>query len=479
MAGTSAVGAHAVDLDSYRPERLDRLVVIVERGEPQQMGGSEPASYVFALSAARKVAGSISAYTGVDTTTPVEANAGANSATAATLLTAPSVTTVSNHRTIVAVYGLRSAASFTPGAGVTERADVTTSGTPSVAVSVTDRNLAAVGASGTTTATATVAGVSAVVTIALRPVTTVEQHRYVYSATGDTGDAVTTTTGTVLERTIALPGGVVLTKRAGGDVWSYPNIHGDVQAVANGAGVKQGVTLTYDPFGTPLAGSVDNVAGQTDYGWLGSHQRLGERATNLKPIINMGARPYNPTLGRFLRIDPVEGGSCNDYDYACADPVNQFDLNGLWCVLGKNKDGSCRGSGLVKKAKTGVRKTYQAARFVRNAPVTFTSLAAAKVSQRGGDCGMNWQEIMIVCTSANSGGMVQRGGTAYGSLYITPDSRVSSREMAHEAKHADQYFFFGAGGMALGYGVASWLQGKCNIFERQAGFRDGGYLSCL
>ena len=296
-------------------------------------GGSEPASYVFTLSAARKVAGSISAYTGVDTTTPVEANAGANSATAATLLTAPSVTTVSNHRTIVAVYGLRSAASFTPGAGVTERADVSTSGAPSVAVSVTDRNLAAAGSSGTTTATATVAGVSAVVTIALRPVTTVEQHRYVYSATGDTGDAVMNTAGTVLERTIALPGGVVLTKRAGGDVWSYPNIHGDIQAVANGAGVKQGVTLTYDPFGTPLAGSVDNVAGQTDYGWLGSHQRLGERATNLKPIINMGARPYNPTLGRFLRVDPVEGGTENDYTYP-TDPVNMNDLDGRMALPG-------------------------------------------------------------------------------------------------------------------------------------------------
>ena len=273
------------------------------------------------------LAAGLAAATGVDTTAPVEVNAGTNSATAATLLTAPSVSTVSNHRTILAVYGTRAAVSFTPGAGVTERADTATSGTPSVSVSVTDRNLASTGASGTTTATASVAGVSAVVTVALRPVTMVEQHRYVYSATGDTGDAVTNTAGTILERTVALPGGVVLTKRAAGDVWSFPNIHGDVQAVANGAGVKQGVTLTYDPFGTPLAGSVDNVAGQTDYGWLGSHQRLGERATNLKPIIHMGARPYNPTLGRFLEVDPVEGGTENDYTYP-TDPVNMNDLDG-------------------------------------------------------------------------------------------------------------------------------------------------------
>ena len=28
-------------------------------------------------------------------------------------------------------------------------------------------------------------------------------------------------------------------------------------------------------------------------------------------------------------VDPVEGGSANDYDYVGADPVNQFDLDGL------------------------------------------------------------------------------------------------------------------------------------------------------
>ena len=92
----------------------------------------------------------------------------------------------------------------------------------------------------------------------------------------------------VLERTISLPGGVVVSKRSGGDVWSYPNVHGDVQAVADGVGVKQSSTLLCGPFGSPVGhygyedlGSGfrrDNQVGEADLNWLGSHQRLNEHA---------------------------------------------------------------------------------------------------------------------------------------------------------------------------------------------------------
>lgn len=40
------------------------------------------------------------------------------------------------------------------------------------------------------------------------------------------------------ERMVGLVGGAMVTKRAGGDVWSYPNVHGDVIATADGSGPR-------------------------------------------------------------------------------------------------------------------------------------------------------------------------------------------------------------------------------------------------
>ena len=55
--------------------------------------------------------------------------------------------------------------------------------------------------------------------------------------------------------------------RGAGNVWSYPNIHGDHVAVANNSGAKQGGTRTFDLYGNVVSGGVpDNSAGSFDYG---------------------------------------------------------------------------------------------------------------------------------------------------------------------------------------------------------------------
>jgi hypothetical protein len=47
-------------------------------------------------------------------------------------------------------------------------------------------------------------------------------------------------------------------------------------------------------------------------------------------ILEMGARQHSPLLGRFLEVEPIEGGTPNNHVYP-TDPVSQFDLDGRIC----------------------------------------------------------------------------------------------------------------------------------------------------
>jgi RHS repeat-associated protein len=147
----------------------------------------------------------------------------------------------------------------------------------------------------------------------------------------------------VVERTVSLPGGVLCTRRGSSttDVWSYPNLHGDVVATTDGSGTKTGSSRGWDPFGNPVGSTTvpDNSTGLFDDGWHGAQQRPLEHETGLTPIIEMGARPYSPLLGRFVEVDPVEGGTPNNYVYP-TDSVNSSDLSGE-CVQFWQK--RCRG----------------------------------------------------------------------------------------------------------------------------------------
>jgi RHS repeat-associated protein len=174
-----------------------------------------------------------------------------------------------------------------------------------------------------------------------------------------------------------------------------PNIHGDIALTvdASGNNTSSGIgplsSSVYDPFGNALAGSnLPNNFTRGSYGWVGQHERLTESTLGLTPI-QMGARVYLPTIGRFTSVDPVEGGVENDFVYP-PDPINDFDLNGQWsisatlavlgvaaCVIGTG--GLCTGAAIAAAAYSGYQSalaSYHANHNVSKAAVAGASAAA-------------------------------------------------------------------------------------------------------
>ena len=149
-----------------------------------------------------------------------------------------------------------------------------------------------------------------------------------------TDDAACSTT----DKYLSLAGNVLLTVTPNAQevnnqfTYSILNNHGDTAITANKVGSPTSSVFLYEPFGqasqsaTFDTGSNPSNATSGTMGWAASPSRKAEGLFSLN-IVQMGARVYLPSQGRFLQVDPVEGGTPNAYVYVF-DPVNTDDYSG-------------------------------------------------------------------------------------------------------------------------------------------------------
>lgn len=137
------------------------------------------------------------------------------------------------------------------------------------------------------------------------------------------GLASTTTNG-VDTGFIREPAGTLNSMTTGGKSYYYlTDATGNVLGLVDDAG-KRTHTYAYGPTGLPRGTTTE--AEPQPFRYSGAY---------LDPtgLYKMGARYYDPQIGRFTQPDP-SGQETNPYLYAAGDPVNQTDPTGLDSLLG-------------------------------------------------------------------------------------------------------------------------------------------------
>jgi len=128
--------------------------------------------------------------------------------------------------------------------------------------------------------------------------------------------------GAVTRRYVYGLGRISQTQASGTSYYGY-DAHGDVRTLMNASSTVTD-TYDYDAFGNLIAstGTTANV-----------YRYQGEALDTETGLYYLRARHYDPTVGRFVSVDPLADQGEHPYTYSSANPVDGHDPTGLQDVF--------------------------------------------------------------------------------------------------------------------------------------------------